>query len=90
MSAKRQYPFSAWVLMPSFKPVEIEFVSSSWNPEWSRTESGKRVHCKDHWHTKAEAIAVGRQRIADKEAALQKSLEKLAKYRSALDKAENQ
>lgn len=86
----RTYPFTAWVLMPRYKPVEVEFVSSSWNPEWSRTETGKRVHCKDHWHTRAEAIAVGRQRLDEQEAKLHKSLEKLAKGRAALDKAESQ
>lgn len=84
----RTYPFKAWILMPSYKPVQVEFVGPWWNEDWHRAEGGKSVHVSDNWHTKAEAIAVGRQRIAEQEAKLQKSLEKLAKKRAALDKAE--
>lgn len=90
MPKKRQYPFKAWTLQPSFKPVEIELVHDSWYAEHHTTSKGQLKHEANIFHTKQEAIAEGRARLDEQEAKLNKSLEKVAKKRAALDKAERQ
>ena len=89
----RTYPFKAWVLMPSFKPVEVEIVSEyrSWNKEvYHQTAKQKTYTGSDLFGSKDEAICAGRKRLADQEADLAKRAENIAKKRAALDKAESQ
>lgn len=90
---ERTYPYKAWTLQPSFKPVEVELVSQygCWGSgcDWDKTEKGKCFNVeRDLYPTKAAAIAVGRERVAAQQADLAKRQERLNKRIAALDKAE--
>lgn len=88
---ERQYPYTAWTLMPSLKPVETEFVSkyksySDWDGDV--TAKGKLVARANIYPTKAAAIAAGWGQIGKWEADILKRQETLAKRTAALRKAE--
>ncbi len=90
---KRIYPYKAWVLLPSFKPKEVELVrvygSYGLYAEYDQSANGKLYHAEHDLHpTKAAAIAVGRERVAAQQADLAKRQERLNKRIAALDKAE--
>lgn len=90
--SKRIYPRKVWVLMPSFKPVEIEVVK----PYGARasqdfgdlTEKGKHYPVAAMHETKAEAIQVGRWEVERLRAGIAKRTETMNKRIAALDKAE--
>lgn len=86
---KREYPYTAWVLLPSFKPVQVTLVEK--NPysfgDWDRTETGKAYYTKDLHTTKAEAITDGQRQIAKAESDLTKRRANLDKKIVALMKA---
>jgi hypothetical protein len=91
MSAERTYPYKAWTLQPSFKPVEVEFTSLyrsfTGNDEWDVTSTGKSVHISEIFDRKEAAIAAGWERIHAQEAKLVKLGANLDKRRIALAKA---
>lgn len=92
MSEAKEFPFKAWVLMPSFKPVEVEIVSSY--KAWSNTgpyyenAKGKVYRNSELFSSKEEAIGVGRSRLEEQDADLAKRAASIAKKRAELDKAE--
>jgi hypothetical protein len=88
---KRKYPYNAWMLQPSFKPVEVRVVKRAYlhsYHEYDELESGKTVHINNLYPTKAAAIAYGRQQVEKTEADLVKRRENLNKKIAALNKAE--
>ncbi|MDH1236550.1 hypothetical protein [Stutzerimonas stutzeri] len=90
---KRSYPYKAWILQPSFKPVEVELVGhySDWgsHQDWDRNQKGKAFNVKrDLYPNKAAAIAAGRKKIEEQQADIAKRLERINKRIAALDKAE--
>lgn len=88
----RKYPRQAWMLMPSFKPVEVTVTAKAYKSDdysdWDRLSSGKSVHFECLYKTQADAIAVGREQVAKAEADLLKRRANLDKKIKALDKAE--
>ena len=94
MSEAQKFPFKVWVLMPSFKPVEVEIVSSynAWGNSEPYYENAKgKVYPKGElFGSKDEAISVGRSRLEEQEADLAKRAAGIAKKRAELDKAERQ
>jgi len=87
MSA-RTYPYKAWALTPSFKPVEIELVSN-YGMHHDETAKGKIYNAyHELYPTKAAAIAAGRKKIDEQQAETAKRLERINKRIAALDKAE--
>ncbi len=80
------FPYTAWVLMPSFKPVEVTFVEEKW-ASWHATAQGKRYHANNIHPTKAAAIAWGLADLARQQATIDKKQENLNKRRAALEKA---
>ena len=91
MTTNRTYPYTAWTLQPSFKPVEIVItaIADTWGMvEYDKTAVGKRYHTGDLFKTKAAAIAEGRRRLDKQQADLDLKAANLAKRRAALDKAE--
>ncbi|MBO9679512.1 MAG: hypothetical protein J7556_14820 [Acidovorax sp.] len=84
------FPYTAWVLMPSFKPVQItlERISngSTSYDEWHKAESGKFYHTDKIHPTKAAAIAWGLADLAKQQAAINKKQENLNKRRAALER----
>lgn len=92
---ERTYPYKAWVLMPSFTPVEVELVSpySTYYPELyghlDVTVKNKVYSTeRDLYPTKSAAIAAGRKQIDEQQADIAKRLERINKRIAALDKAE--
>lgn len=91
---KRKYPRQAWMLMPSFKPVEVTVIAKAYTligySDFDRLSSGKPVHFERLHRTQAEAIAAGREQVAKAEADLLKRRANLDKKIKALDKAEKE
>lgn len=80
------FPYTAWVLMPSFRPAEVTFVKTRFG-EWHATESGKSYHPSEIHQTKAAAIAWGLADLAKQQAAIDKMQKNLDKRRAVLKKA---
>lgn len=91
MSA-RTYPYKAWTLQPSFKPVEVELVKpySDYGLylRFDCTSKGKPYSISELHPTKEAAIAAGREKVKEQQADLAKRQERLNKRIAALDKAE--
>lgn len=90
---KRKYPYKAWVLQPSFKPVEVTLVKSAYThsyTDWDETDKGKSIHIQLLHPSKAAAIAAGRQQLIAQADDLAKRKERLDKRCAALDKAEKE
>lgn len=80
------YPYLAWVLQPSFKPVQVEIVAD-YSGEWVKSSKGKPYHKGYLFPTKEAAIADGWKRLGAQEADLQLKLDNIAKRKAALTKA---
>jgi hypothetical protein len=87
----KQVPFTAWRLMPSFRPAEVTLVKS--DNYWSRVgyedANRKWFPCGELWETKAEAIAEGRRRLSDLQERIDRNQKSVDKRKAALDKAED-
>ncbi len=85
------FPYAAWVLMPSFKPVEVTFVGFYYESplygSWHETDDGRSYHTGKIHQSKAAAIAWGLADLAKQQAAIDKKQQNLNKRRAALDKA---
>lgn len=89
---QRTYPYTGWVLLPSFKPTEVLFIKPYWPSEPSRgDESGSGKHYPLSWihPTREAAIAFGWKEVERMQADIDKRTENLRKKRAALLKAEN-
>ncbi len=89
--ATRKYPYIGWVLTPSYKPKQVQFVSAyaSWgNKDYGdNSEGGKTYRIEDIRTTLEDIIALGRERLDKQQADLNKRGYALHKRRTALDKA---
>ncbi|TKD30029.1 hypothetical protein [Azotobacter chroococcum] len=87
--SEKTYPYTAWVLLPSFKPKLETFVChASYGHE--EVQTGKWYLPDAIYETKAKAIAAGREKIKTQLADLEKRREKLNKKIASLDKAERE
>lgn len=82
----RQYPFSGWVLQPSFKPKEVTIVSGP-HSSYQQSESGKWYANSDVYSTKDEAIQGGWERVRKQQEDLNKKQVSLNKKQAVLRKA---
>ena len=91
MTKPTTYPYTAWVLQPSFKPKEVTFVrhDKGWSDEDYGCESGSgRVYRRDAIHAaKTDAITFGNAEVRRMQLALDKKQERLNKKRETLTKA---
>jgi hypothetical protein len=91
--SEREYPRKVWVLMPSFKPVEVTVVekygSYSLADYGDVTEKGKLYPVEAMHPTKDAAITSGREKCKALQADIDKRQDTLNKRISALDKAES-
>lgn len=80
---ERSYPYKAWVLMPSFKPAEVELVkkyeSYSFLDYGDLTATGKCYQRGEIYATKEDALTGGHLR-------LEKSRAQIAKLQAGHDK----
>ncbi len=85
------FPYTAWRLTPSFKPVEVVIGRSykAWDGDFLVSERGKYLRGSEVFPTKEQAVEFGRKRIAEMEAEITKREGMIAKKRAALDKAES-
>ena len=86
MSETETYPFTAWRLMPSMKPVEVTLVSRGSFIGWHESEAGKQFHDIDLFPSKQAAIKEGFARIRQREAYLARLQETIFKRRRTLTK----
>ena len=89
----RTYPYTGWVLQPSFKPVEVTFVKeyrsmgSMGKHYGDASQSGKVFAARDIFPTKEAAIQYGWKEVERIQADLDKRTENLRKKRAALNNA---
>lgn len=85
----RTYPYTAWRLMPSFKPVQVTLIARHrYDSDYDTDDNETNRHISNLFASKAAAIAEGRARVEKQAANLAKSLATLDKKRAALQKAE--
>jgi hypothetical protein len=87
MTAERTYPYKAWALQPSFKPVEVEIVKAWTDRNWVQAQNGKLHREEALFPTKEAAIAYGWEQVARIQQDLDKRTENLRKKCLALNKA---
>ncbi len=91
MAETRTYPYAGWVLLPSFKPVEVTFVSaykSFSNEDYGdNSQDGKLYGRSDIFDSKSAAIQEGYARLKKQQADLDKKQININKRRAALEKA---
>ncbi len=83
----RTYPYTAWVIQPSGKPVEVELVERAfdhYHPDWDRASSGKSYHVGYLHPTKEKAIDAGLITLDAQQAKLDKQQSTLNKKRAKL------
>lgn len=80
------FPYSAWVLTPSFSPKQVVLTEGS-GEDWLITEKRKWYHCTKVFPTKEVAIEQGRLLIEIQKSDLNKRAEQIKKREAALDKA---
>lgn len=88
---ERTYPYTAWVLQPSFKPKEVELVkhyTSFGGTDYGDETASKKVYRLDEiFASKADAIAEGWRRVEKQQSDLEKRQESLDKKKAALTKS---
>jgi len=86
----KQYPYTGWILMPSYKPKEETFVKGtpiSWHGAYDTTDSDKNYCLDAIYPSKEAAIAAGHLKLDEQRAKLIKAQERIDKRRAALTKA---
>ena len=86
-----KFPYTGWVLMPSFKPAEVILVEQhmEWTGNiWVRAESGTLYKQGKVFGSKEDAIQYGFEDLAKQQAALDKKQANIHKRRAALEKAQ--
>lgn len=82
------FPYTGWVLMPSFKPVKTIFVEAArYSEGWHKSEGGKTYSTQNIYATKDAAISAGHIDLHQQQAALDKKQANINKRRAALEKA---
>lgn len=87
----RTYPYKAWTLQPSFKPVEVELTDlnyKGYDREFDQTEKCKAYDLRNLFTSKEAAVTEGWARIEKQEADILKRQTAIDKRKDALCKAE--
>lgn len=87
---KAKFPYQGWVLMPSFTPKELTFVTYGWmTGDWHISKGSSKYYAvSEIYKTKSEAISAGRNRLEKLREDLKKRTASIEKRKAALDKAE--
>ena len=82
------FPYTGWVLMPSFKPAELTFVEQDhYYRSRHKSQSGKVYSTHTIYRDKHGAIAAGHVELLKQQAAVDKKQTNIHKRRAALEKA---
>jgi len=85
----KTYPYTAWRLMPSFKPVEVVLTkeyASFGKSVWDISDQGKVIEHCDIFATRDAAITEGLARLATQQIKLDKKQVNIDKRKVALTK----
>lgn len=83
-----KFPYSAWVLTPSFKTKQIQIPKESFRGgHWLYSETGKCYAASKVYHSKEDAIHHGQILLQDQQLALNQKQLNINKRRAALEKA---
>lgn len=88
--SEKLYPYTGWVLMPSYKPKEETFVKgtpASWRGAYDTTDSDKSYCLDSIYSSKEAAIAAGHAKLDEQREKLKRMQERIDKRQAALDKA---
>ncbi len=93
MSNERKFPYTAWRLMPSFKPVPVEIMGPykgprSWLRRHLEDSKGKNYPPEDLFDSKQEAIDWARGELNRKQKSANKVQANIDKKRAEIAKAE--
>jgi len=91
--SNKTFPYTAWRLMPSFKPAAVEIVGRysgprSWLRRHVECSKGKTYEPRDLFDSKREAIEWARGQLNLKQAAADKVQANIDKKRAEIAKAE--
>lgn len=87
MINRTDYPFTAWRLMPSFKPVEQVITGRWFGSHYKAGKKNALVDPRDLFDSKAACIACGTERLDEQQARITKQQVTLDKRRATLEKA---
>ena len=61
---QKTYPYTAWRLLPSFRPTQVAIKGQYPNhPYWLVTDTGRILGVSEVFDTRADAIAAGRAKL---------------------------
>lgn len=80
------FPYTAWVLTPSFIPKQVELVEAAYYNDWHSTKNRKSYHISDLFIEKKNAIEAGWRRLDEQESALRKRADAINKKKANLTK----
>lgn len=86
----KTYPYTAWRLMPSFKPVEVVLTkeyASFGKSAWDISDQGKVIEHCDIFATRDAAITEGLARLAIQQGSLDAKQANIDKRSAVLKKA---
>jgi hypothetical protein len=86
--AKTSFPYVGWILTPSYRPKQLEFVARQHSDDWHKTAQGKGYHVDNIHRSLQAAIDYGRANLARQETKLVKMQQTIDKRLASLDKAE--
>lgn len=85
MADEQTFPYQAWTLSFSLRPVEHTIVDQVYG-SWRKTKGGKEIHTSDLFPTRQTALQEGWRRLECMEAKLKTTTERIAKRRATLTK----
>lgn len=88
MATKRKYPYTAFMLTPSFNLRKVEVAREGWYTGYDVLGTGTSVHRSKLHATGKAAIDAGKKAIEQRRARLEKSKSNLTKHEMNLAAAE--
>lgn len=89
----QKFPYIGWVLMPSFAPKQVEFVShtnyAAFDEQWHLPANGRGYKVSEIYPSRDAAIEAGYKRLAKQQADLGKKQVAINKRRATLDKEQS-
>lgn len=87
MTTRTDYPFTAWMLTPGYRPKEVTITESYWMSGYLKRDTGSCIRRENLFDTRAECVTDGFRRLEEAEARIEKQKASNAKRRATLEKA---